>query len=57
MFVSEVAELNFGILDPQAIAQASCEATLPGPLCKLSLQVASISINLGHWYRQYKKEK
>jgi hypothetical protein len=57
MFVSEVAELNFGILDPQDIAQASCEATLPGPLCKLSLQVASISINLGHWYRQYKKEK
>ncbi len=31
MFVSEVTVLTLGILDPQAIAQASCEATLPGP--------------------------
>ena len=30
MFVSEGAELTFGTLDPQAIAQLSCEETLPG---------------------------
>jgi hypothetical protein len=48
MFVSEGAELISGTLDPQAIAQPSCEETLPGPtVCKLSLQVASFAINLG----------
>ena len=30
MFVSEGAELTFGTLDPQAIAQLSCEETVPG---------------------------
>jgi hypothetical protein len=48
MFVSENAELTSGTLDPQAIAQLSCEETLPGqPLCKLSLPVAILAINLG----------
>jgi hypothetical protein len=31
MFVSENEELTFGTLDPQAIAQPSCEQMLPGP--------------------------
>jgi hypothetical protein len=58
MVVSEGAELTFGKLDPQAIEQPSCEETLPGPtICKLSLQFASLAINLGRLVRQYKKEK
>ena len=40
--------VNFGTLEPQAIAQPSCEETLAGPTTpQLPLPVANLAINLG----------
>jgi hypothetical protein len=48
MFVSEGAELTFGILDAQTTAQLTCKETLPDqPLRTLSLPVVIFAINLG----------
>jgi hypothetical protein len=48
MFASEGAKLAFGTLDAQAIAQPSCDETVPDqPLHTLSLPVAILAISLG----------